>query len=179
MVKVSSSSRSMFSSSLRSNPVKRSSLLTRNCCLMAVYYWHAGKGTLLFPKIPYKSLENSRYETLRRKLKETAESNVLWSDFAHGSWGSRTRRFNWKTLGQRHITLRMFVCFGWGVNRGRRQYYIYAVYLTTKNAINANFPNQSPKLEVTRQGYYYYDFCFTDHKSRRSWWIYAETYIMV
>ena len=43
--------------------------------------------------------------------------------------------------------------------------------------MNAYFPNQSPKLEVTRQGYYYYDFCFTDHKLRRSWWIYAETYI--
>ena len=131
MAKVSSSSRSRFSSSSRSNPVKRSSLLTGNCCLMAVYA-HAGKGTLLFPKIPYKSLENSRYETLRRKLKETAESNVLWSDFAHGSWGSRTWRFNWKILGQRHITLRMFVCFGWGVTRGKRQYYIYAVYLDNR-----------------------------------------------
>ena len=43
---------------------------------MAVYA-HAGKGILLFPKIPYTSLENSRYETLRRKLEETAESNVL------------------------------------------------------------------------------------------------------
>lgn len=67
MAKVSSSSRSRFSSLSRSNPVKRSSLLTGNCCLMAVYA-HAGKGTLLFPKIPYKSLENSRYETLRKKL---------------------------------------------------------------------------------------------------------------
>ena len=58
---------------------------------MAVYA-HAGKGILLFRKIPYTSLENSRYETLRRKLEETAESNVLWSDFAHGSWVSRTER---------------------------------------------------------------------------------------
>ena len=91
MAKVSSLSRYRFSSSSRSNPVKRSSLLTGNCCLMAVYA-HAGKGTLLFPKIPYKSLENSRYETLRRKLKEIAESNVLWSDFAHGNQrGNQTR----------------------------------------------------------------------------------------
>ena len=35
---------------------------------MAVYA-HAGKGILLFPKIPYTSLENSRYETLRRSWK--------------------------------------------------------------------------------------------------------------
>ena len=76
MAKVSSLSRYRFSSSSRSNPVKRSSLLTGNCCLMAVYA-HAGKGILLFRKIPYTSLENSRYETLRRKLEETAESNVL------------------------------------------------------------------------------------------------------
>lgn len=131
MAKVSSSSRSRFSSSSRSNPVKRSSLLTGNCCLMAVYA-HAGKGILLFPMIPYTSFENSRYETLRRKLKKTAESNVLWSDFAHDSWGSRTRRFNWKILGQRHIILRIIVRFGWGVTRRKRQYYIYAVYLDNR-----------------------------------------------
>ena len=131
MAKVSTSSRSRFSSSSRSNPVKRSSLLTGNCCLMAVYA-HAGKGILLFRKIPYTSLENSRYETLRRKLEETAESNVLWSDFAHGSWVSRTRRFNWKILAQRHITVTMFACFGWGVTRGKRRYYIYPVYLDNR-----------------------------------------------
>ena len=131
MAKVSTSSRSRFSSSSRSNPVKRSSLLTGNCCLMAVYV-HAGKGILLFRKIPYTSLENSRYETLRRKLEETAESNVLWSDFAHGSWVSRTRRFNWKILAQRHITVTMFACFGWGVTRGKRRYYIYPVYLDNR-----------------------------------------------
>ena len=131
MAKVSTSSRSRFSSSSRSNPVKRSSLLTGNCCLMAVYA-HAGKGILLFHKIPYTSLENSRYETLRRKLEETAESNVLWSDFAHGSWVSRTRRFNWKILAQRHITVTMFACFGWGVTRGKRRYYIYPVYLDNR-----------------------------------------------
>ena len=131
MAKVSTSTRSRFSSSSRSNPVKRSSLLTGNCCLMAVYA-HAGKGILLFPKIPYTSLENSRYETLRRKLEETTESNVLWSDFAHGSWVNRTRRFNWKILAQRHITLRMFACFGWGVTTGKRQYYIYPVYLDNR-----------------------------------------------
>ena len=131
MAKVSTSSRSRFSSSSRSNPVKRSSLLTGNCCLMAVYA-HAGKGILLFRKIPYTSLENSWYETLRRKLEETAESNVLWSDFAHGSWVSRTRRFNWKILAQRHITVTMFACFGWGVTRGKRRYYIYPVYLDNR-----------------------------------------------
>ena len=131
MAKVSTSSRSRFSSSSRSNPVKRSSLLTGNCCLMAVYA-HAGKGILLFRKIPYTSLENSRYETLRRKLEETAESNVLWSDFAHGSWVSRTRRFNWKILAQRHITVTMFACFGWGVTRGKRRYYMYPVYLDNR-----------------------------------------------
>ena len=131
MAKVSTSSRSRFSSSSRSNPVKRSSLLTGNCCLMAVYA-HAGKGILLFRKIPYTSLENSRYETLRRKLEETAETNVLWSDFAHGSWVSRTRRFNWKILAQRHITVTMFACFGWGVTRGKRRYYIYPVYLDNR-----------------------------------------------
>ena len=131
MAKVSTSSRSRFSSSSRSNPVKRSSLLTGNCCLMAVYA-HAGKGILLFRKIPYTSLENSWYETLRRKLEETAESNVLWSDFAHGSWVSRTRRFNWKILAQRHITVTTFACFGWGVTRGKRRYYIYPVYLDNR-----------------------------------------------
>ena len=42
---------------------------------MAVYA-HAGKGTLV-SQDRNQSLENSRYGKLRRKLKETAESNVL------------------------------------------------------------------------------------------------------
>jgi hypothetical protein len=33
-------------------------------------YAHDGKGILLFPKMPYTSLVNSRYEMLRRNLQK-------------------------------------------------------------------------------------------------------------
>lgn len=51
----------------------------KSCMAFSLFNWkffsiatyaQAGKGILFFPNIPYTSLVNSRYETLRKKLKK-------------------------------------------------------------------------------------------------------------